>query len=155
MFMCIWAYLRHYINLRILYSLLPFDLPYLGKANQFMTVGPYAYKWSDVDFPNQQYKCFVSQPITFFLLASLQIVNLLWFFLLCRILYRYAFKGVQKDERSDDEEEREEVEQGDVKTLNGSVISQEKNVDNAEAVTVGNGHVSTADDDRKATLRKR
>lgn len=155
MFMCIWAYLRHFINLRILYSLFPFDLPYLGKANQFMTVGPYAWKWSDVDFPNQQYKCFVSQPITFFLLASLQAVNLFWFFLICRIFCRYAFKGVQKDERSDDEEEVEEVEEVDVKRLNGSMSSHEKSAGNTEAVAVGNGHVSTADGDRKATLRKR
>lgn len=107
--MCVWAYLRHYINLRIIYSLFPYDVPLVSwllgvpAANEFATVGPYT-----LDFSIQQYKCWISQPITFSLLAVLQAVNAFWFFLICRILARIVLKGVQKDDRSDDEEEEEE-----------------------------------------------
>lgn len=98
MFMCVWAYLRHYINLRIIASLLP--------NGQFRTVGPYEVNWE-----LQQYKCWLSQIITFPLLAMLQAVNLFWFFLILRILYRFAKTGEEKDERSDDEEEVDSVEE--------------------------------------------
>jgi very-long-chain ceramide synthase len=112
-FMLIWAYLRHYINLVILKSLLPpfettLSIPYTNqtfhiRTGEFATVGNYT-----LDFSMQQYKCWISQLITFGLLAALQAVNMFWFFLICRILLRIALKGVQKDERSEDEEEEEE-----------------------------------------------
>ncbi|KAK5115864.1 hypothetical protein LTR85_009458 [Meristemomyces frigidus] len=119
-FLCIWAYLRHYINLTILASLLP---PYtfpsaptsypsvdrflpantsLG-TGKFATVGPFELNWE-----TQQYKCWISQIITFGLLAALQAVNIVWFFLLIRILVRYLFAGEKKDERSEDEGDEEE-----------------------------------------------
>ncbi|KAF2767707.1 longevity assurance proteins LAG1/LAC1 [Teratosphaeria nubilosa] len=110
LFVLIWAYLRHYINLTILKSLLypptTFHIPFTNltlTTGEFATVGPYTLDWE-----TQQYKCWLSQPITFALLAALQLVNMVWFFLILRILARYVFKGVQKDERSEDEEEEEE-----------------------------------------------
>lgn len=94
-FIGVWSYMRHFINLKILYSLLP--------NGKFQTVGPYDLNWE-----TQQYKCWISQSITFSLLALLQMVNIFWIFLILRILYRALFSDVVKDERSDDETEVEE-----------------------------------------------
>lgn len=125
-FLCVWAYLRHYINLTILASLLPpytftynaanvpatlmSFIPANGTAlgtGKFATVGPFELNWE-----TQQYKCWISQIITFALLAALQAVNVVWFFLLIRILVRYLFAGEKKDERSEDEGEEEEEMEG-------------------------------------------
>jgi very-long-chain ceramide synthase len=95
--MCVWGYLRHYINLKILWSIL----------TEFRTVGPFDLNWE-----TQQYKCWISQYITFALLASLQAVNLFWWFLICRIAYRFIASWGEdvRDDRSDDDEEEEEEE---------------------------------------------
>ena len=95
LFIGVWVYLRHYINLKILWSVL----------TEFRSVGDFTLNWD-----TQQYKCWISQPITFFLIFALQLVNIYWLVLICRILYRYIFAGVAKDERSDDEDEDEECE---------------------------------------------
>jgi len=87
--------MRHFLNLKILYTLLP--------NGDFATVGPYDLNWD-----TQQYKCWISQSITFALLAMLQMVNIFWIMLILRILYRAVFSDVIKDERSDDETEVEE-----------------------------------------------
>lgn len=94
-FVGIWIYLRHVLNLKILWAVL----------TEFRTVGPFELNWE-----TQQYKCWISQYITFALLASLQAVNLFWLFLILRILANYIFTNVTKDERSDDEESEEETE---------------------------------------------
>ncbi|KAI1608101.1 acyl-CoA-dependent ceramide synthase [Exophiala viscosa] len=96
-FMGVWIYLRHYINLRILWATL----------TEFATVGPYELNWE-----TQQYKCWISQIITFGLLACLQAVNLFWLYLILRIAKNYVFSDSQgpQDERSEDEEEDEEIE---------------------------------------------
>lgn len=94
LFIGVWIYLRHYINLRILWSVL----------TEFRTVGEWELNWE-----TQQYKCYISQPITFFLIFALQLVNIYWLILILRILYRYIFSGDKKDERSDDEEEEEDA----------------------------------------------
>ncbi|GEQ67960.1 hypothetical protein JCM33374_g1626 [Metschnikowia sp. JCM 33374] len=91
-FVLVWIYLRHYINLRILWSVL----------TEFRTVGEWELNWD-----TQQYKCWISQPIVFGLLFALQLLNAYWLFLIFRILYRYIVGGVAADERSDDEEEDE------------------------------------------------
>jgi len=94
-FMFVWIYLRHYINLRILWATL----------TEFKTVGPYELNWE-----TQQYKCWISQIITFALLASLQAVNLFWLWLILRIARNYVFNSGLADERSDNEEsEREDA----------------------------------------------
>lgn len=87
-----WIYLRHYLNLRILASLLP--------GGAFQTVGPYELNWE-----TQQYKCWISQIITFSLLACLQALNLFWLYCLGKSVYRFLVYRVAKDDRSDDEEE--------------------------------------------------
>ncbi|KAF2182051.1 longevity assurance proteins LAG1/LAC1 [Zopfia rhizophila CBS 207.26] len=107
LFMCVWGYLRHFINLKILYSIL----------TKFSSIGPFELNWE-----TQQYKCWISQYITFALLASLQAVNLFWWFLICRIAYRFVatWGEVVEDERSEYEESDEEAEQEktDVKKRN-------------------------------------
>ncbi|KAF7716673.1 Sphingosine N-acyltransferase [Penicillium ucsense] len=89
-----WIYLRHYLNLRILYSIL----------TEFRTVGPY-----ELDWDTQQYKCWISNLITFALLALLQSLNLFWLYCLMRSAWRFVSTGEKKDDRS--EEEGEEGEQ--------------------------------------------
>ncbi|KAL9086488.1 MAG: hypothetical protein Q9165_007104 [Trypethelium subeluteriae] len=112
-FIGIWVYLRHYLNLRILWAVL----------TEFATVGPYELNWE-----TQQYKCWISQIITFALLASLQAVNLLWLAFILRIAYRYVATNVGKDERSDDEDEEEEVEQAKTPEVlvNGQPIEEKQ-----------------------------
>ncbi|QBM88529.1 sphingosine N-acyltransferase [Metschnikowia aff. pulcherrima] len=93
-FVFVWVYLRHYINLKILWSVL----------TEFRSVGEWELNWD-----TQQYKCWISQPIVFGLLFALQLLNAYWLFLIFRILYRYVVGGVAADERSEDEEEDEET----------------------------------------------
>lgn len=92
LFVTVWVYLRHFLNLKILWAVL----------TEFRTVGPFELNWE-----TQQYKCWISQYITFALLASLQAVNLFWLYLIMRILKKYVFDDVVQDERSEDEEEEE------------------------------------------------
>lgn len=98
--MCIWGYTRHYLNLKILYSIL----------TTFKTVGPYELNWV-----TQQYKCWISQYITFSLLASLQAVNLFWWFFICRIAYRFIIFKDADDDRSEYEPTDEEGDGGKVR----------------------------------------
>ncbi|KAM0253898.1 hypothetical protein ACHAQJ_007073 [Trichoderma viride] len=88
----VWIYLRHYINLRILYSIL----------TEFRTVGPYELNWE-----TQQYKCWISNIITFALLASLQALNLFWLYCLFRSMYKFLVYRIKKDDRSESSEEEE------------------------------------------------
>ena len=160
-FMGVWAYLRHFINLRILYSLLPYSLPYISApANEFATVGSY-----DLDFPSQQYKCWISQIITFCLLAVLQAVNLFWFFLICRILARVVFKGVQKDDRSDDEDEEDMMEDEmpapapEEKKMNGDATKPKVMLNGHPVSPSENGKpvtstIETSSDEQRATPRR-
>lgn len=105
-FINVWFYLRHYLNLHILYAVL----------TTFKSVGPYELNWE-----TQQYKCWISQIITFALLAALQAVNVFWFVLILRILWRFVRSPVLKDERSDDEDDEDEVEAEEKKTLKEGV----------------------------------
>ncbi|MCJ1250551.1 hypothetical protein MMC30_007779 [Trapelia coarctata] len=95
LFIAVWTYLRHYINLVILYSTL----------TQFQTLGPFELDWA-----GQQYKSRLSQYITFGLLASLQAINLFWMFLILRIAANIVFASKVEDVRSDDEDTENEVE---------------------------------------------
>lgn len=85
-------YLRHYINLCILWATL----------TKFATVGPYELNWE-----TEQYKCWISQVIAFALLACLQAVNLFWLYLIWRIARDFVFKKDLQDVRSDNEDDDE------------------------------------------------
>ncbi|OJJ44920.1 hypothetical protein ASPZODRAFT_650512 [Penicilliopsis zonata CBS 506.65] len=112
MFVCAWIYLRHFLNLKILWAVL----------TEFRTVGPFELNWE-----TQQYKCWISQIITFALLASLQAVNLFWLFLILRILKTYVFSNIRKDTRSDDEDEDEEEEDEEDEEEGQQESAQENN----------------------------
>lgn len=96
-----WVYLRHWINLRILYSALP--LP----GSEFSTVGPYVLDWAA-----EQYKCPLANGITFGLLAVLQGLNLFWLYCLMRAAYKFVWLGIAQDDRSEDEGEEVEEHAG-------------------------------------------
>ncbi|KAL7823437.1 longevity assurance proteins LAG1/LAC1 [Trichoderma gracile] len=91
-FVAVWIYMRHYINLRIIWSLF----------TEFRTVGPFELNWE-----TQQYKCWISQYITTALLASLQALNLFWLFYILRIAFRFIRDKEATDDRSEDEDEDE------------------------------------------------
>jgi acyl-CoA-dependent ceramide synthase len=112
MFVFMWIYQRHYLNLKILWAVL----------TEFRTVGPFELNWE-----TQQYKCLLSQSITFTLLASLQAVNIFWLFLILRVAKNYVFNKVRRDERSDNEDEEEE-EAPSKELSNGSVTSTGSNI---------------------------
>ncbi|KAF3012954.1 hypothetical protein E8E14_001143 [Neopestalotiopsis sp. 37M] len=95
-FVCSWVYLRHFLNLKIIWSIL----------TEFTYVGPFELNWE-----TQQYKCRLSQVITFSLLAALQALNLFWLFFIVRIAYRFVTQNVAEDDRSEaDDSEIDEVE---------------------------------------------
>jgi very-long-chain ceramide synthase len=81
--------MRHYLNLRIIWS----------EFNEFKTVGPYELDWA-----TEQYKCWISHYISTALLASLQALNIFWLFFILRIAYRYVFFQDLEDDRSDNDE---------------------------------------------------
>lgn len=85
-----WIYLRHYLNLRILWS----------EFNEFKTVGPYVLNWEE-----EQYKCELSHWISTILLGGLQALNLFWGVLILRVVWRFGVKGELGDSRSEDEGE--------------------------------------------------
>ena len=94
--MGVWIYTRHYLNLRIIFSLF----------TEFKTVGPYELNWE-----TEQYKCWISNVITLGLLAALQTLNLIWLFLfIFRTAYRFIVYRVAEDDRSEAESEFEEIE---------------------------------------------
>ncbi|KAL9468733.1 hypothetical protein ACSS6W_010427 [Trichoderma asperelloides] len=94
-FVAVWIYMRHYINLKIIWSLF----------TEFRTVGPFELNWE-----TQQYKCWISQYITTALLASLQALNLFWLFYILRIAFRFIRDKEATDDRSDDEDDEGEDE---------------------------------------------
>lgn len=115
-FVVSWIYLRHFINMKILWSVL----------TEFRTEGNYV-----LNFATQQYKCWISLPIVFVLITALQLVNLYWLACIFRILYRLLWKGIQKDERSDSESDDEDAddEGEDQKPESDIISSQETPID--------------------------
>jgi acyl-CoA-dependent ceramide synthase len=118
-FMCAWIYLRHYINLKIIWSLF----------TEFRTVGPFELNWE-----TEQYKCLLSQVITTSLLASLQALNLFWLFFIVRIAYRFVVDKTADDDRSDDDEEEPETNDDDFEDeddepskSNGKLLAEKQN----------------------------
>ena len=129
-FIFMWCYLRHYLNLRILYSMF----------NEFITVGPYELDWA-----TEQYKCWISQRITLALLASLQSLNLFWLYYILRIAYRYVFFKVVNDDRSDNDES-EFAEEQRLDAAHARQEEEEKeNGDALHALPNGQGKTSSAD----------
>jgi acyl-CoA-dependent ceramide synthase len=127
--MIAWIYLRHYLNLRILYS----------EFTEFKTVGPYELNWE-----TEQFKCELSHYISTFLLSSLQALNLFWLWSIFRIAYRFVFLNQLEDDRSDNDD-KEFAEEQRLDALENQGIDQmsaQKLVGNGQAM---NGKSSSTD----------
>ena len=80
----------------------------------FRTIGPFELDWA-----GQQYKCSLSQWITFSLLATLQGINLFWLYFIIKIALNVVFADIVQDVRSEDEEEEIDDRNGRAKLANG------------------------------------
>lgn len=129
-FIVAWIYLRHYLNLRILYS----------EFTEFKTVGPYELDWA-----GGQFKCELSHYISTALLASLQSLNLFWLYYILRIAYRIVFLNVTEDDRSDNDD-NEFAEEQRLDAFSKSAAERERELADAPQVLVngqllnGNGN---------------
>src|SRR5437016_4131851 len=94
-FIASWIYLRHYLNLTFLWSL----------VFEYHTIGITRLDWVEGN-----YKSALAQNITMALLGALQLVNLFWLFYILRIAYRFIRTWGEEavDDRSDDEDDGEE-----------------------------------------------
>lgn len=124
LFSSVWVYLRHYMNLRMLYSI----------VTEFQTVGPF-----DLNLATEQYKCWISQYVTFSLLAMLQALNLFWFFLILRIAYNIVVKNVKRDVRSDGEDEDEDDGVGEDRIEGKEALQDVSNASVEKPVAVSSG----------------
>ncbi|KIJ70047.1 hypothetical protein HYDPIDRAFT_121394 [Hydnomerulius pinastri MD-312] len=94
-FLCVWTYFRHYLNIVMLWSIwTEFDL--IPEASRFWApeTGAWMVWW-------MKYQIFI--PV-----LLLQILNLFWYFLICRIALRSMNPATMTDERSDDEDDGED-----------------------------------------------
>lgn len=121
---CVWIYLRHYLNICIILSLF----------TDFKTVGSYELNWE-----TQQYKCWISNIITLGLLAALQTLNLFWLYCLLRSAYRFVVHRIAKDDRS----EAEESELEDMESKEETVKMSTKK-DEARPLSNGNGFANSS-----------
>lgn len=116
-FVLVWIYLRHYINIKILIS----------EFTEFKTVGPYGVVWE-----TECYKGAEAHIISTALLSALQALNIFWTFFVLRIGYRYVFHNVHEDDRSEAEDEEEEEIQdaaAPALQLNGRPVAKTTGVD--------------------------
>ncbi|KAF6762311.1 longevity assurance proteins LAG1 LAC1 [Ephemerocybe angulata] len=96
-FIVVWSYFRHYLNLKILYSVW-FEsraVPESSKVWDWST-GAYLPFW-------MPYAIWVS-------IAALQVLNLFWYYLMWKILLRAIVTKEADDDRSDDEDDGEDEE---------------------------------------------
>ena len=119
----------------------------------FRTVGPFELNWD-----TQQYKCWISQYITFSLLAILQVINLFWLFLIVRVAFRIVFSEEVTDLRSDNEDDEEVAVQGNALEDKKKAANIDVNGESAPKVLLNgrpvreNGSVKTY---RGGTTRRR
>ncbi|KAI1795203.1 TLC domain-containing protein [Ganoderma leucocontextum] len=94
-FFCIWTYFRHWLNWRMLYSIL-FEFDLMPETSK---------RWSPKDgvwvLWGMKYHIFAS-------LAVLQALNLFWYFLIWRVAVRGVSNRGVTDVRSDDEDDGED-----------------------------------------------
>ncbi|EJU06038.1 longevity assurance proteins LAG1/LAC1 [Dacryopinax primogenitus] len=93
-FIGVWTYMRHYLNLRMLYSV----------WTQFELIAPENREW---DPPRGVWLAWWMKYQIFVPIALIQLLNIFWYLLMWRVLYRAVFGTVIGDERSDDEDEPE------------------------------------------------
>lgn len=93
LFTASWVYCRHYLNIMILKSVI----------TEMSTVGSWELNWE-----TGTYKSELAQMIAFSLLASLQALNIFWFYLILMVAKKYVFREKLEDVRSEDEESADE-----------------------------------------------
>ncbi|KAI0393604.1 longevity assurance proteins LAG1/LAC1 [Xylariaceae sp. FL0594] len=84
-----WIYLRHYVNIRILY---------FAVLKDFRVVGAFSMA---PDWEAGQFKCAVSQGVIFVLLVALQGLNVYWLGCLLRNAWRFVKRGIIGDDREE------------------------------------------------------
>lgn len=105
-FLCIWTYFRHWQNLRILHSV----------YNEFDTLVPaFAKRWSP---SNEVYLAGWMKWQIFGPIMLLQILNLFWYFLIWRVLYRMVVGSPLADVREEGETDDEDDADSDKKKKN-------------------------------------
>ncbi|KAI0053567.1 longevity assurance proteins LAG1/LAC1 [Auriscalpium vulgare] len=108
-FLTIWTYFRHYLNLVMLYSVYK-DFDLIPETARFWTPseGVWMLWW-------MRWQIFM--PI-----LLLQCLNLFWYFLILRIAYRAATQNDLADERSDDEDSDSEDAKAKPKSKAGKAV---------------------------------
>jgi len=101
-FLGVWTYFRHYLNIVMLYSVYKdFHLVPNSARSVSPSMGVWMAGW-------MQWQIFI--PI-----MLLQYLNLFWYYFMWRILWRTAMGTALKDERSDDEDDEDEDESSTLK----------------------------------------
>ncbi|TEB35652.1 longevity assurance proteins LAG1 LAC1 [Coprinellus micaceus] len=95
-FIGVWSYFRHYLNLKILWSVW-FDC--------YKLVPAWTKTW---DWNAGVYMVSWLPPLVFLSIAALQVLNLFWYWLMLRILVRAIITKTADDERSEDEDDGED-----------------------------------------------
>ncbi|KAJ6515798.1 longevity assurance proteins LAG1/LAC1 [Mycena sanguinolenta] len=114
-FVALWTYFRHYLNLVILHSVwTEYDLVPLSARNWTWSAGTYLQPW-------MRYQIFLA-------IFLLQLINLFWYYLILRILYRTIVIRETDDDRSDDEDDEQVEEEDKPKSVEGkgAEVSKEK-----------------------------
>lgn len=88
LFMTVWIYLRHYINLCVIWSI-------VSPHGEWVTTAPHTIDWE-----KEHYKGMLARVIAGSLLAGLQALNLFWLYHILRIVYRFVMYNDAEDDRS-------------------------------------------------------
>ncbi|KAM0791807.1 hypothetical protein ACM66B_004067 [Microbotryomycetes sp. NB124-2] len=109
-FLCIWHYMRHYLNIRILYSVWnEFDLIPEHWRSWTETPGHPKGWWLFYEFGSGRLPAWMKYQI-FAPILALQLVNTFWSALIWRILFRILSGQEAKDVREEGEDSDEEAE---------------------------------------------
>ncbi|KXN86439.1 Sphingosine N-acyltransferase lac1 [Leucoagaricus sp. SymC.cos] len=112
-FIGVWTYFRHYLNIVMLWSVwYEYDLTPETSRKWIWTQGTYLVSW-------MKYQVFVP-------LFLLHLINLFWYFLMLRILWRAYTTNVATDERSDDEDDGEDEDDDQPTKQNGTQNKESK-----------------------------
>jgi len=133
LFLLSWPFTRHYIYNRILVSAY-FDAPKIfHRDNQhkpgYQMIPPAGgatwregFQW----VPEEGYYMTPEVHLAFIaLLVALQVLLLMWFFMIIRLAYRVIRGAPAEDDRSDDEGEDDEGEEDEKETRVGSIVNGE------------------------------
>ncbi|KAF9515287.1 hypothetical protein BS47DRAFT_1342213 [Hydnum rufescens UP504] len=95
-FVCVWTYLRHFLNIKMIWSVWT-QWKYVPEYSKRFEPkeGVWMVRWV-------QYQVMIAMII-------LQLVNIFWYYLILRVLRRALFGPRLEDDRSDDEDEGPDV----------------------------------------------